>query len=1078
MKGLRFGLLFAAVLGALLVLGSVVAFAQTSRGTVTGTVMDPTGGVIPDATVTLTNKETNVAREAKTNEAGIYRFDAVDLGTYRVTAKVGHFKDAVRDDIVIQANRIATLDFRLELGVGSVMVTVEATSTEILQTSDPLRGANFVGQWVANLPLEFGDPLNLMLLVPGVQKATTTQFSNGSNQYSVNGQRARANNFMIDGVENNDISVAGPAFQITNPDAITEVSVQTTQFSAEFGRAGGAVVNEITKSGTNSLHGSALWAYQSQVFNATSNSQRLSGAKKIPPVFVENIPSFSVGGPVYFGPLYDGRNKTFFFAAGQWDRFFSSALSRNFTVPTAAGVATLQALSSTCPNVALYLKAMGSLRGVTSPSNVSISVPSAAGSCDGTTRAGQNVEVGLVSRSAAQFSIDNNHIIRIDHIVSQKQTMSFRWLYDKNSAGPFFNNFDGFDRGFNGITLTGAFTDTYVIRPNWTNEFRFNYGRIGFNFPGLAPDDFHATLPNFFISGVTGFGLATNIPQFRFANNWQYQDTMAVTSGRHTFRFGVDFLRQLARQHPPFNERGAFDYEPNTGVTALANFIDDLGGTSGTISRQFGDSVYHPNLFRQSYFVQDNWKMMTTLTLNLGLRYENFGQPADTFKIPAFTGYDPANFSTPNQVNTDNNNFGPVVGFAWNPHHGKTVFRGGYQVTYDAFFNNLLSNIAGSSPNTLGGQITSPSTGRGTASFQSQLATIQATPPKPTDPQTNLFDPNIRNPYTQRWSFGLQRELPANTLLDLSYVGTVGHKLFQSLDVNPFVAPKIRFVNTLGQRTIRASSANSAYHSLQLDVRRRYASTPVGTLLVEGAYTWSHAIDNISEVFSTDSTASSFQSVPQVLGFSPRIDRGNADFDRRHRLAINWVWDIRAPKTGVLGQIVGGWTLSGITEIATGPPFTVRNGSDRNGDGQSLPDRPDIGNPNAPVNTRAVINTTTCAATGFRNTDTGTCVTPNDVFWVQGTGLPGPNTAGRNIVNVPHSVRFDFLVTKQFNISERVKFQYRASFTNLFNRENFGGGNTPVPALSVATSPATQFLNFALTDAPGRTMTMLLKLDW
>src|SRR5713226_3361023 len=408
-----------AVLGMVLLLGSVAALAQSSKGTVTGTVTDPTGGVIPGATVTLTNKETNLAREVKTNEAGIYRFDAVDLGVYRIRVNVPNFKESIMDDIVVQANRIATLDFRLALGVGSVVVTVEATATEILQTSAPLRGANFQPLQIANLPLQFGDPLNLILLVPGAQNATTTQFSNGSNQYSVNGQRARANNFMIDGVENNDISVAGPAFQITNPDAIVEVSVQTTQFSAEFGRGGGAVVNQITKSGTNSLHGSALWAYRSQVFNATGNLQRLSGAAKIPPVFVENIPSFSVGGPVYLPHLYDGRDKTFFFAAGQWDRFFASALSNNFTVPTANGVATLQALASACPNVALYLKAMGTLRGITSPASISIAAPSATGTCNGSARTGQNVEVGLVSRSVSQFDTDNNHIIRIDHIVSK-----------------------------------------------------------------------------------------------------------------------------------------------------------------------------------------------------------------------------------------------------------------------------------------------------------------------------------------------------------------------------------------------------------------------------------------------------------------------------------------------------------------------------------------------------------------------------------------------------------------------------------------------------------------------------------
>jgi hypothetical protein len=565
---------------------------------------------------------------------------------------------------------------------------------------------------------------------------------------------------------------------------------------------------------------------------------------------------------------------------------------------------------------------------------------------------------------------------------------------------------------------------------------------------------------------------------------------MSVITGRHSVRFGVDFLRQLARQHPPFNERGLFRYRASTGVTALANFTDDFGGSGGSLTRVFGDSIYHPNLLRQAYFVQDNWKTTSSLTLNLGLRYENFGQPANTFKIPAFTNYDPVNFAQPNKVNSDNNNFGPTVGFAWNPHFtsgllgrlfggGKTVWRGGYQITYDTFFNNLLSNIAGSSPNTLGGEInsvTSSTAPRGLGNFQAQFATITAPPAKATNPQNNLFDPSIRNPYTQRWSFGFQRELPGSLLMDLAYVGSVGHKLFQSLDVNPIVSPgppAVRFVNTVGPRTIRASSANSAYHSLQLNVRRRYASTPAGPLLLDASYTWSHFIDNVSDVFQSDSTPSSFQSAPQVLGFSPRIDRASSDYDRRHRFVISYAWEIRGPKTGVLGQTLGGWTLAGVTQLQTGAPFTVNNGADRNGDGQYAPDRPEIGNPNALITTRAQINGKTCPATGFLNPDTRACVTPNDVFWVQGTGAPGSGTAGRNLVRGPGFVQFDLDVVKRFSLTERVKLEYRSEILNLFNHENFDGLGVEK---SVASSSAGTFLDFHQTEAVGRSIRMGLKL--
>lgn len=1096
-----------------------VGLSQSSKGIVAGTVTDPSGAAVPRAVVVLKQQETRAERETTTNDAGIYRFDAVNLGTYNLLIKAPGFREARVDGLAVAANQVANFDLQLELGSAAETVTVEAGAVA-LQTSEAVRGGNFETQQIVQLPLPLQDSINVLLLVPGVQNASTTQFSDGSNNYSVNGERARSNNFMIDGVENNDISVAGAAFQIHNNDAIQEVSLQTSNFSAEFGRAGGVVLNQITKSGGNAVHGTLAEVYLSHVFDATDNSERLGGQKS-PSKFTENIPAFTVGGPVYIPHLYDGRDKTFFFVAGQWDRFYSTATKTLTAVPLAGptGIGVLQALASACPNVALYLKALGGLTGNgISTQTIPISVQSGP-TCDGTLRTGQSVVVSNGLRSGSQSNLDANHLVRIDEIVSKKQTMSFRWLYDSNTAAPFFNNLPGFDRGFTGKTMTGLFTDTYVFSSRWTNEFRFNYGRIGFNFPGLGPDSFHSALPNFAIAGITGFGLATNIPQFRYANNWQYQDTVSAVFGRHTIRFGVDFLRQLARQHPPFNERGSFSYRSSgagaTSVTALANFIDDFGGKSGNTQRQFGVSIYYPNLFRQSYFVQDNFRATSTFTLNLGLRYEYFGQPANGFKIPAFTNYDPVNFAQPNKVNPDKNNFGPVVGFAWAPRYssgllgklsgnGKLVWRGGFQISYDTWFNNLLSNIAGSSPNTLGGLITSPSTGRGTPNFQSQFASITPTPPTAKSPQTSLFDPNIRNPYTERWSFGFQRELGWGTLLDLSYVGSGGHKLFQTLDMDPIVdaASGARFVNTVGSRSMRCSCANSNYHSLQLNVRRRYSTTPVGSLLLEGAYTYSHYLDQVSEVFATDSTASSFQSLPQVLGFSPRVDRGDSDNDRRHRIVIDAVWSLRGPKAGILGQVLGGWSLAPVTQFVTGAPFTLQAGVDRNGDGQTAPDRPDIGNPNAPLNTRGLLVPTIAPATkpvmcgnwsptGLVNPDAGTCVTTSDVHWVSGAalGTPGARTVGRNTLRTPFIWQQDLDVIKTFRITERMHLEYRAEIFNLFNRENFGlvfpttptaasfGDvlNTPAPA-TLGSHPL--FLDFGQTEAVGRNMRMGLKLSW
>jgi hypothetical protein len=1078
------------------------AIAQTSRGTLTGTVTDSSNAVVSNATVKITEGATGVTRQTTTNAAGIYRFDAVDLGDYTVSVQASGFAGAAKSGVTIQSAHVSNIDFSLKIGAAQETVTVEATGFEVaLQTSEQVRGENFSSRTISSLPLPGADSLTLAQLAPGVSLGSGNSINqNGTLSFAVNGQRPRGNNFMIDGVENNDISVTGPAFTLTNADAVQEFTVQTANFSAEYGRAGGAVFNQVIKSGTNALHGSAAYVYTGSAFKALNHLDRVGGLTD-PPRTVENIPDFTIGGPVVIPHIYNGHNKTFFFGAAQWDRFFGKT-TRTLRLPDDAGVALLQSLAPACPNAGLYLQALGSLRGSPSlnPIPVSLAVPS--GACNGGTRAGVNLTTGQVVRTSPLAALDNNHQIRIDHNASEKQTLSFRWLYDGNTTSPNgLNNLPGFDSNFIGTTMTGAFTDTYSINPRMTNEFRFNYGRIGFDFERAATDPFHLNLANYggLGNGISGFGVATNIPQFRFANNWQYQDTMTLVRGKHTFRFGGDFLRQLARQHPPFNERGSFTYSTSTGVTAFANFLDDFAGGNGALNRQFGSSIYHPNLFRQSYFFQDAWKITSNLTLNLGLRYELFGAPENDFTVAGFTNYDTVNFAAPHKVPTDKNNFGPSIGFAWNPKGDnwlnkmmggeKMVWRGGFQTSYDSAFNNLLSNIAGSSPNTLGGNIGSTSVGRGAANFSGLFAGITATPADKTSAQQNVFLGDFPNPYTDRWSLGFERELPYGLIFDSSYVGSISHKLYQTLDMNPIVnlatgdrlhpelqtssVPSIRAGQ--GIRTVRAASANSNYQALQVNLKRGLKSTLLGDLQFQGSYTYAHFLDNISDVFAFDSTPSSFPSAPPILGFSRNIDYGNSDFDRRHVGAIGFVFSPKAPKTGILGQVLGGWAFSGVSHWQTGFPYTIANGVDRNGDGQSGPDRADIGNINAPLNTRAIIKTT--CATGYGNPDlTGTpCVDPTTVHFIQGPGAPNANTVGRNTLRAPGIDNLALAVAKRFRFTERTGLEYRVEMFNALNTLSLGNF---VAARTVNGSAAGSFLDFNQTDSTGRSMRMRLKFDF
>ncbi len=1100
LKKITFALL---TLAALLAASASAALAQTSRGTVTGILTDPNGAVVQGATVTLVSKETGLKRETTSNEAGIYRFDAVDLGNYDLTVAASGFANRTLTGIQVQANQITTLDAQLAVGTQSEVVEVTASSGELIQKSDPVRGGNFTPIQVQSLPTSSLNAYDLGRLLPGAVTATGgAQFGNAS-QFSINGQRPRGNNYLIDGTENNDISVTGPATTPSNEDAIAEVSVQTGLFSAEFGRAGGGVFNVITKSGGNAYHGSLRELFQSERFNALTNTQKVSGLTR-PPVFTENTFGGTIGGPLPLprfgegGPaLSSGKDKNFFFFGLQFDRFRATAQFGSFRAPTEAGVQTLRSLfpAGTNPRVDLYLQAIGSVRGNpnVSPSNIVLGIGPTGTSATPVNRG--TVQTGLTFVFAPQVSNDRQWVIRTDHNINQNHKISFRYNDDNSIFTPssvavnpqFFIDIPGVSRNL-------LVTHTWIVNPTTTNELRVSpYGLIDFQFP-VSPNasPLASTLQNIGISGLSTVGLATNLPQFRTAKNFLVQETMTKLYNSHTFRFGAEFLRQTAKQRPPFNERGSFAFTNGgtfTGGTysALANFIDNFSGPRGSANINFGTPFYEPNLFRQSYFFQDTWKTTQALTLTLGLRYEDFGQPANSaFKFPAFAGFDPANFLVPNKVEPDRNNFGPIVGFAYAPTvnsgpFAKGVVRGGYQVSYDTWFNNLLSNIAADSPNNTSTTTTAAATGRGNANFFPGALPSTARTPSPLDQQTSVFNPHIRNPYTQRYSLGYQRELPFKLFMDVSYVGSLGRKLFVTEDLNPIVNPATgaRRFPALGIRRYRSSGANSDYNSGQLRVDRRFSQG----IVVTTSYTWSKTMDQISEVFATGQTNSSLASVPAFLG-GLKLDRAVSDYHRKHRFTASYVWDlpIFRERKDAVGNLLGGWQLNGVAVFQSGAPFTIVNGQDRNGDGVSTSDRPDVGNPNAPHNTRAVIVPTTGAgscATGLQNPDTGACVTRNDVYVVQapintGTSLvfPGPATIGRNTERSKPVQNFDMSLFKTFRFTENVKLETRLEAFNVFNHPQLTG----IPNADVTNSSTGTFLNFDLLSGGSRSARVGFKI--
>ncbi len=1090
---------------------SVVAQAQTSRGSVSGLVTDSAGAALPGALVKLTNTETGVSRTTVANGEGAYRFDAVDLGTYSVTISATNFGAVTKTNIPVRANQIAQVDAQLAPRGQELVVDVTAESGTALQTEAPVRGGNIETVKITELPFAGRNPVALALTLPGV---STNRFGFGVATFVVNGGRGRSNNFLIDGTENNDISIAGQGFQIRNPDAVQEVSVQTSNYDAEFGRAGGAVVNTITRSGTNQYHGTASFLYDTTRDDAITNTQSLSPViqqRGHPPYGTEQYFAGTFGGPII-------RDRTFFFGAYQNQRQASNRTA-NIVSLSPAGRATLRGLfpSGANNNVDTYLALTDGVDATSQFFNTAL----------GNGR--PNIEFGTAVNFFAQTFTAHQLQGRIDHRLGENDQLSGRYMFDDQIAPV-----GGATLGLPGFTTSQAnryqnflLSETHVFSPSFTNELRLSYNRIALGFPLDPPNQLGLTLPITTIAGITNLsgrttnlGIQTNLPQGRVANNYVIQDTMTYLRGNHTFRFGFDLLKQRSRQFAPINERGSLIYNASAGFTGFANFVDDFGGSGGSANRDFGSPRYYPFLFRQAYFFQDRWRVNEALTLTLGLRYENFGNPVNSIRTAAFTGLfnvDPVTlagpYSLPNKVADDNNNFAPTLGIAYSPSFSqgllgwlvgekKTVIRAGYQIGYDSFFNNIASNAASSSPNLVATSTPSTVSGaapRGLANLTDSFPTAPR-PLSPRDSQT-LVDPNLVNPYYQRWSFGIQRELPGNLIVDASYVGTKGTKLYLNEDRNPLVPPNLqvtpagytgptsgRLDNLQGPRTTRSNSGSSFYHAGQLNVTRRFNTG----LTLSGAYTYSKLIDNGSEIFASSGLVnSSLAIIPLVLG-GERNERAVSLFDRTHRASITYVYELpfMREQRGFLGRLVGGWQLSGVTVFESGVPFTVGNGADSNGLAGNN-DRPDF-NPNGQHGVRAVpVVDSTGAITGYVNPDANNA--PIDPGVARYIGLPAFNagqansrqrtgTLGRNTERSRGVNNFDFNIMKRVAITEGIKLELRTEFYNIFNHPQYGTRSespfSPAgagPSATVFTSPAGAFLKVENGDGGGRVIRYQLK---
>jgi hypothetical protein len=1046
-----------------------LAPAQTSNGTLVGNITDPTGAAVVGASISIQSVETGAIRTTVSNGIGSYRIESILPGIYNITVKTTGFAATVVKGLSIPASVITTSDVTLKLGAASDVVEVRADNSNLNTDNAQISGV-ISAQEIANLPLSSLSAYQTALTLPGVTSAEQSAFSNGIN-FSVGGGRPRANNFLIEGQDNNDAGIMGQGLQPENIEAQKEVIIMENDYTAEFGHGAGSVSNLIFKSGTNQFHGSVFERLQNSSLDATDHYDVRNGISKA--LYRENQFGFSIGGPIL-------RNKLFFFASYQWDNYRSSAIGNELLVPSAAGFATLKALPTSFPDTAStrltdLIEGFGTLVG--DPVQLgklggTTLIPLGLDPTSGTDRG--NVEVGSYFRTAGTPSNSPELDLKGDYIISKKDTLSLHYIRSTYETPVDFSNspnqLPGFDTDQSGASQNAGLVETHIFSPSLLNEFRASFGRIGFTFglPASTTSNPLFGLPILTVSNLTGYGIPSADPQGRFHDTVQAQDSLSLTRGKHFFKVGFDLADVRVKDQIPFNFYGTIGYldvaaSASSGIPAssgLSNLVDDYAG-KGTIGQNFGSPVTEPQLISQNYFAQDTWKATENLSINLGLRYEYNGAPfnAKTTPYPGIDYANPACFPSTgvncnDQQRPDGVEWGPRFGVSYNPKiFGKymTVIRGGVGIFYDALFTNIIDNIQASAPNAASPEIISnPSSTlpRGIANWSTQFAALDKSPLP-----TNLAEPisdHLLSPETFHWNLGVQQELPGAYTLQASYVGERGEHLYGSTEFNPYVNDWYtgnRLINSRGRIIVRDNSGDSDYNALWAELDHRVSSH----LLFRASYTYGRAEDDVSEIFTSSYTGQSTYGSASYPVPRKSVDYGLSAYDHRQRLVLSYVWTPPIWHTEgsmkAVGNVVNRWSVAGITQFQSGTPENVEVGYDVNGDGISN-DRPVIGNPKAPLQTYAFDdswytgNPSTCTlCEGSELWDTSDpchVVTASQVHWiVPAYGTRPSDTVGRNNLISPGYQTWDMSIQRSFKLWRNSTLDFRGEFFNIFNHSNF-----------------------------------------
>ncbi|HEY1239339.1 MAG TPA: carboxypeptidase regulatory-like domain-containing protein [Bryobacteraceae bacterium] len=1030
-----------------------LSFGQATDGNLVGTVVDASGGMVPNANVVITNVATGIKTESKTSSGGEYRFNNIPVGRYSLTASASGFSNATISNLTVELNK--TLTANVTLQVGSVTATVEVSeAAAAIDTTTAQVGSSFESNQIVNLPIienaqgNFG-ALQLSLLSSGVSSNGGVGQGTGP---SVGGQRPMNNNFMIEGVDNNNKTITGPLVYVPT-EATAEFTLLQNQFSAEFGHSTGGQFNTIVKSGSNQIHGSLYEYFQNRNLNAVDAQYVNSGIRELPR-FDQNKLGATVGGPIK-------KDKLFYFG-----NFEYGPLGQAYTpgspvsAPTAAGFALLDQMTTLSKTNYNIFKQY---------------VPAAPVANDHTTVNGVNIPIGVLPISGSFFNNYYTAVTSLDYNLSDKDQIRGRFIWNRSDSLDNAANLPYFWTTLPQRYYLVSLADYHTFSPSVTNELRVAYNRFS-QFFTITNDKFPGldAFPNLQFDNDLGLqvGPDPNAPQYAIQNTYQLVENINWTKGKHTFKFGFDGRNSISPQHFIQRERGDYDY-----ATIEEFLLDQVA--SDQAQRNLGSTSYYGNQWATYLYGNDAWRVKKNLTVNLGVRWERTTVPIGMTYQSLNKISDAPGVITFDAPATFNHAFAPRLGIAYSPgSSGHTSIRAGFGMAYDVIFDNVGSTAyppqlsstydANNYPTVFktpflanGGIRPGSLSGGGNLNQADARAA------------TSSYLPNQIPPTSVQWNVGVQHVFHNDYTLEVRYLGSHGYHLITQNRLN--IQNKVtsdRYLPTYLQAPSQATldalrwsygSATSAavtdinslsrfvpafantgfnsaavvgfmpwgssnYNGLAVQMTRRFTH---GFQMV-GAYTWSHNIDN--------STATHFSTI-----LSPRrpqdfrniaVEKASSALDRRNRLTVSWLWDtpwMKDANSWFAKNLIGNWRFVGTYTAETGELVTPQSQADANLNGDTV-DRTIIN----PSGTADVGSDVTALRNSAGDTVAYLAKNPNARYIKANFGAL-PN-AGRNTLGMPGINNFDLSLAKRFNLGESKSFEIRADASNIFNHAQYTAG--------------------------------------